>query len=189
MYLDECGFYDNGRIRTWLPYKRNEDETGLVHEVSEESLMGEEEDKLYVEWYAGPQSNQDTDQCGAAYFGLVARYENIHEDSCGSKKCTACEIKNSLLRTSMITLRGLCRYSFFDKTYQIQYSPDNIISYVGLEKTIISYDFEENVWTMRDVSNPYVTAVSEASFRSLAIGNFQWTITNDSICSRGGWGL
>ena len=86
----------------------------------------------------------------------------------------------------MITLRGLCKYSFFDQTYQIQYSPDSMISYVGIEKTIISYDFEENIWIMKDVSNPYVTAVSEASFRSLAIGNFEWTISNDTICSRGG---
>ena len=121
----------------------------------------------------------------AAYFGLVGRYENIHENSCLNKKCTACLIENSLLRTSMLTLRGLCRYSYFDQTYQIQYSPHNIISYVGIEKTIISYDFEENAWTMKDVTNPYVTAVSEASFRSLAIGNFQWTITNDTICNRG----
>ena len=61
-----------------------------------------------------------------------------------------------------------------------------MISYLGIEKTIISYDFEENIWIMKDVSNPYVTAVSEASFRSLAIGNFEWTISNDTICSRGG---
>ena len=185
MYKAQCGFYDNGRIKTWLPYRRNQAGTALIHEVTGESLLGEEEDKMYVEWYAGPQSNNYPDQCGSAYFGLVPRYQNLMEDDCSSKKCTACEIKNSLLHTSMITLRGLCRYSFFDKTYQIQYSPDNMISYVGLEKTIISYDFEENVWTMRDVSNPHVTAVSEASFRSLAIGNFEWSITNDTICSRG----
>ena len=204
MYIDRCGFYDNGRIKTWLPYRRDGGESGLVHEISREDLLGEEEDKLYVQWYSGPQvrwpwsgltrqiegyfyqSNDEPDQCGAAYFGLVPRYQNIHEDSCSTKKCTACEIKNSLLQTSMITLRGLCKYSFFDQTYQIQYSPDSMISYVGIEKTIISYDFEENIWIMKDVSNPYVTAVSEASFRSLAIGNFEWTISNDTICSRGG---
>ena len=205
MYLDRCGFYDNGRIKTWLPYRPNDAKSALVHEISGEDLLGEEEDNLYVQWYSGPQvaqssqdqnnrinisilyqSNDEPNQCGAAYFGLVPRYQNIHQDSCSTKKCTACEIKNSLLQTSMITLRGLCKYSFFDQTYQIQYSPDSMISYVGIEKTIISYDFEENIWIMKDVSNPYVTAVSEASFRSLAIGNFEWTISNDTICSRGG---
>ena len=99
--------------------------------------------------------------------------------------CTACEIKNSLLETSKLTLRGLCRYSSFDTTYTVQYSPDSVVSYVGVERTIISYNFPLKIWTMRDVSNPSVTAVSEASFRSLAIGNIKWTITNDTTCSKG----
>ena len=107
------------------------------------------------------------------------------EDSCSAKKCTACEIKNSLVTTSKLTLRGLCKYSFFDTTYVVKYSPDTIISYVGLERTIISYNFTERIWRMRDVTNPEVLAVSKASFRSLAIGNVPWTITNDSLCGEG----
>ena len=42
---------------------------------------------------------------------------------------------------------------------------------------------------MRDVTNPYVSAVSWAPFRSLAIGNHHWTITNDSLCQEGWEGL
>ena len=99
--------------------------------------------------------------------------------------CTACEIKNSLLETSKLTLRGLCRYSSFDTTYTVQYSPDSVVSYVGVERTIISYNFPLKIWTMRDVTNPSVTAVSEASLRTLAIGNIKWTITNDTECSKG----
>ena len=55
MYVDRCGFYDNGRIKTWLPYRRNAETSGLAHEISGEDLLGEEEDKLYVGWYSGPQ--------------------------------------------------------------------------------------------------------------------------------------
>ena len=55
MYTDQCGYYDNGRIRTWLPYKPNDDQTALVHEITGAVLLGEEEDKLYVDWYSGPQ--------------------------------------------------------------------------------------------------------------------------------------
>ena len=116
---------------------------------------------------------------------MVQKYKNILEDPCSKKKCTACEIKNSLLESSKLTLRGLCKYSFFDTIYTIKYSPDSIISYLGVERTVISYDFMENVWTMRDVTNPEVLAVSQASFRSLAIGNINWTITNDTMCSEG----
>ena len=60
-----------------------------------------------------------------------------------------------------------------------------MVFYVGLGRTIISYNFTLNIWTMRDVTNPAVTAVSEAPFRSLAIGNILWTISNDTSCSKG----
>ena len=129
--------------------------------------------------------NKEADHCVYAYFGWVEKYQNILEGSCFAKKCTACEIQNSLLETSKLTLRGLCRYSSFDTTYTVQYSPDSMVFYVGVERTIISYNFTLNIWTMRDVTNPAVTAVSEASFRSLAIGNIKWTITNDTKCSQG----
>ena len=125
--------------------------------------------------------------CGSAYFGLVRKYKNIWPEPCeeNGKKCTACELKNSLLETTKLSLRGLCPLSSLDTTYTVQYSPDSMVSYVGVERTIISYNFSLNIWTMRDVINPNVTAVSEASLRSLAIGNINWTITNDLLCSRG----
>ena len=123
--------------------------------------------------------------CSYGYFGLVEKYLNIVEGSCLYKCCTGCELKNSLLDTSKLTLRGLCRHSSFDTTYTVQYSTDSMVSYMGVERTIISYNFTLNIWTMRDVTNPTVTAVSEASFRSLAIGNIKWTITNDTTCSKG----
>ena len=128
---------------------------------------------------------KELDQCVHAYFGLVEKYQNIAEHPCSKKKCTACEIKNSLLETSKLALRGLCRYSSFDTIYTVQYSPDSMVSYVGVERTVISYNFTLNIWTMRDVINPTVTAVSKASLRSLAIGNILWTITNDTTCSQG----
>ena len=94
--------------------------------------------------------------------------------------CTACELK-----ITKLSLRGLCLHSSFDTSYIVQYSPDSMVSYIGVERTIISYNFTRNIWTMRDVTNPSVTAVSKASLRSLAIGNILWTITNDTKCSKG----
>ena len=78
----------------------------------------------------------------------------------------------------------MCKYSFLDKIYQIKYDPENIISYVGNQKSIISFDFTANVWKIRDESNPYFSAISEAPFRTLAIGNFEWTIHNDTKCNQ-----
>ena len=88
MYVEQCGYFDNGRLNTWLPYKRNS--STLVHEISEEPLLGEQEDKYYAYWYRGPQYTvpdmydgqyKEPDQCSYAYFGLVEKYENILHSS------------------------------------------------------------------------------------------------------------
>ena len=55
MYIEQCGFYDNGRVRTWLPYQKNQDSSALVHDISQETLLGEQLDKYYTFWYGGPQ--------------------------------------------------------------------------------------------------------------------------------------
>ena len=183
-YMDQCGFYDNGRIKTWLPYHHNIDRSKLIHVATGKPLMLENENKFYVDWYAGPQSNKFNDQCVASFFGLVPKYQNIEEDSCNSKKCTACELRNSFEKTSSMNLNGLCKYSFFDKIFQVQYNSEDIIYYVGNEKTLIKYNFDEKLWKMSDASNPYVSAVSDAPFRSLAIGNYLWNITNDTECGK-----
>ena len=179
-YRERCGLLDNGRIKTWLPYKQNADGTALVHEKTGAELAT----KYYTDWYSGPAGYQDN-MCGAAYFGIVPYMMNIHEDDCNNKKCTACQLENTHHRRSSVLLRGLCKYSTFDTEYLIMYDNENIISYIGTERTIISYDFDQNIWTIRDMSNTNVFAFSDAPFRSLALGNNQWTIANDSECSPG----
>ena len=166
-FLYKCGFYDNGRLKTWLPYKHNLERSALVHQQTGVALLAGQEDKYYAEWYAGPENNNKESQCGATYMGIVPRYQNIEEDGCENKKCTACQIQNAFHSTSSLTLRGLCKYSFLDTTYQVTYDPDITVSYIGIERSVIKFDFQKNVWTITDVSNPWVSAVSTASYRSL----------------------
>ena len=166
-FVYKCGFYDNGRLKTWLPYRHNTERTALVHQQTGLALLAGQTDKYYVEWYGGPETNDKEDQCGATYMGIVPRYQNIQEDSCLNKKCTACEIPNSFHSTSSLTLRGLCKYSFLDTTYQVTYDPQNTVSYIGIERSVISFNSEKNVWIITDISNPNVSAVSTASYRSL----------------------
>ena len=180
-YVDQCGFYDNGRIKTWLPYERNEEKTELINTNTGKPLLAE---KFYASWYDGPQNYNYTDQCGSAYFGIVPKYSNILESDCSAKKCTACEIPNSLEDTATLQLNGLCKYSSFDKKYTIEYDPDNIMTYHGNQKSIISYSFEEKIWTIEDMANPYVRAKSKAPFKTLAIGNYEWEIFNDTECGQ-----
>ena len=166
-FVSVCGFYDNSRLKTWLPYRHNTERTALVHQQTGLALLAGQTDKYYVEWYGGPETNDKEDQCGATYMGIVPRYQNIQEDSCLNKKCTACEIPNSFHSTSSLTLRGLCKYSFLDTTYQVTYDPQNTVSYIGIERSVISFNSEKNVWIITDISNPNVSAVSTASYRSL----------------------
>ena len=97
------------------------------------------------------------------------------------KECTGCEIPNALENKSVLNLRGVCKFSYLDRKYNIKYDSNNTISYLGDSKSVISYDFDALVWKLEDKTNPSLTAISEAPYRSFAIGNFNWTITNDSI--------
>ena len=99
-------------------------------------------------------------------------------------KCTACEIHNSHQLTSTLKLNGLCKLTFLDTKYTIHYDTEKILTYVGIEKSLIEYNFEKKIWTIRDMTNPYVMATSSVPFRSLAIGNFEWDVINDTECSQ-----
>ena len=57
MYLEQCGYFDNGRLMTWLPYQRNQDSSALVHDISQGKLLGDQADKYYAYWYKGPKVN------------------------------------------------------------------------------------------------------------------------------------
>ena len=191
-FLEKCTFYDNGRILTWLPYTRNSEKTDLVHDITGEPLLYNHDSKFYAYWYEGPSGNTETtvwesegDLCAAAYFGVLEKYNNIYETSCSTKRCAGCEISNSFEKTVKLNLRGLCKQSYFDTEYNIKYDPVNIISYIGIERNIIEFDFEKAQWTIRDVTNPYIIAVSDASKKSMVLGNHEWTVTNDTICAKG----
>ena len=98
-------------------------------------ILQNSSDKFYTTWYPGP--NPPPNQCGAGYFGLVPKYRNIHADPCQTKKCTGCEFHSSFTETLWITLRGLCKYSLFDTEYQVLYSSQTNLHYVGTERSII----------------------------------------------------
>ena len=106
-------------------------------------LLENQSNKFYTTWY--PEPDPPPNVCGAGYFGLVPKYSNLHADSCLYKKCTGCELHNSFSKTLWITLRGLCKYSLFDTDYQVQYSGQNNLYYVGTERSIIRTVFQYKV--------------------------------------------
>ena len=59
------------------------------------------------------------------------------------------------------------------------------VMYIGDKRTMIEYipDLEE--WHMRSVINPIVSAISNAPFHTLNLGEHRWMVTNDDKCQRG----
>ena len=69
-FIDQCGFYDNGRIKTWVPYKSQYGSKYLVNvNTMKNLLLGDPERQVYADWYGGPNDDSDN-KCGAAYFGI-----------------------------------------------------------------------------------------------------------------------
>ena len=120
--------------------------TALVHDIDKEKLLNNHSSSFYVHWYEGPQGLDGDDLCGAAYFGIQKKYENIQEHSCTYKKCTACEITNTHEKTINLNMRGLCKDTYLDTKYVINYDPENIITYIGIERNTITYDFVNKIW-------------------------------------------
>ena len=123
--------------------------------MSGERLLFNHSSSFYTYWYDGPQSQEGEDLCGAAYFGIQKKYENIHEHSCDNKKCTACEITNTHEKTITLNMRGLCKDTYLDTQYAIKYDPENIITYVGIERNVITYDFVKKIWQITVIPTKY----------------------------------
>ena len=170
---------------TWIPYKINVDRKEFVHDRTKMPLLPNQVDKYYIPGYQGPKEEikgfvHSEDHCGSAYFGILKKYRNLYQESCSYKMCTACEIPTSHETIPLLSLKGLCEHSFFDK---VQYDAETQIHFVGMGKSVIKFNFLHNVWEIRNVNNAFVKATSSASFSSLAIGTFVWNITNDTRCS------
>ena len=69
MYRESCGYEDNGRVQTWLPYRSDQYSAALLHDLSQEELLGEQADKYYVSWYTAPSPATVSD----IYFDLNYR--------------------------------------------------------------------------------------------------------------------
>ena len=57
IYIERCGYEDNGRVKTWLPYQtyQRNGSSVLLHDLTREELLGGQADKYYVSWYLTPQ--------------------------------------------------------------------------------------------------------------------------------------
>ena len=64
IYRERCGKLDNGRVKTWLPYRWSYSEAHLLHDVTQERLLGDQADKYYISWFQVPQVSVAPHQSG-----------------------------------------------------------------------------------------------------------------------------
>ena len=86
-----------------------------------------------------------------------------------------------------LQLRGLCPKSKIDKFYVPRNKKrSGAVLLIGLDTTIIEYEKEKLSWKMNEYSQN-VTAVTDASLASFALGSHEWLISNDHAeCSNKG---
>ena len=71
-----------------------------------------------------------------------------------------------------IEVRGLCQRSKFDSSFQVLNDEAGYLGYKGVRNTKVLYDTKTRQWKMYLVNNPNITAVSNASMKSLLMGNY-----------------
>ena len=182
-FNDVCGYANGGRLKTWLPYTVRKD-SKIIHDTT-----GEELDlAYYTSFFPGPNGKgYEEKPCLAGYFGKMLTYKmNIDSDYChDGLRCVVCKISNSLEQTTLVKLRGVCKFSAFDDSFQVKLTEEGDLKYFGLERTVIFYNKSALAWQMSDVINPNIRAIFKSGFRSLGLGTQMWRISDDIKCQEG----
>ena len=172
-YSKTCSEQDAGRLKTWLPYTINN-----MSEITNDNT-GEE---LQLRYFTSFYVQRD---CLGGYFGDMLPYKrNIYSEFCSSPCCVVCKVSTSLQQTAVIKLRGLCKFSLFDHTYQVTYENQEL-KYYGLKRSVIWYNSTALSWQVSDMIDPSVHATFESGFRSLGLGTHTWQVSGDLRCRKG----
>ena len=182
LFEESCGSPTGGRYYVWLPYHYDYASNGtLVHDVT-----GEEYTHGFFSPQIGGHGMSKGDVNVIAYMGnMVEMDARLYGAEPGETACGMCLIPTSFWKTTVIKLRGVCKYSAFDKQYQVTVTESGEIVYYGIKKTILQYNYTLLAWQMTDVTDPSITATFESGFESMALGTNMWRINNDFKCQKG----
>ena len=176
-FKTSCGSPTGGSYFSWVPYNILTNGT-IIHD-----LTGE----IFNQPLFSPDYTVDKDHVDViSYYGnMMEKDGRLNGVKKGTKACGMCLIPNSVEKTTVVRLRGVCKYSEFDKEYQVTVAEDGDIVYYGLKKTTISYNYTMLAWQIIDVIDTKITASFESGFESMALGTNTWEITNDLLCQKG----
>ena len=99
--------------------------------------------------------------------------------------CAMCLIPSSYAKTTVVNLRGVCKFSKFDLKYQVSMLSDGSLIYYGDVRSVISYNYTISSWQILDTKDPTISATFKSSFGTLAMGANTWEVENDKKCQEG----
>ena len=88
-------------------------------------------------------------------------------EECIIKKCIVSEVETPTLKVSV---RGLCKLSFFDEVYLYNIDFEGNHHYLGEQNSVLHFDKKENLWVWYDRKFNTSKATSTAAEDSLLIG-------------------
>ena len=104
----------------------------------------------------------------------------ITDEDCQDERCSLCEIPPS---AEILTVRGLCRGSIFDRHYYYTLTSQGGPLYVGIKDSVIWYDYAREVWmwTTRKAGAGMATSTSRLDSLFLGTSRVDFENTTD-IC-------
>ena len=99
-------------------------------------------------------------------FGDLVSAE-IMDDECDKKRCIICEVETPTLKLSV---RGLCKLSFFDEIYLFNIDLDGKLLLLGEYNSYLYFNVDEKLWIWRDRKFNTSQATRIAPEDSLLIG-------------------
>ena len=109
---------------------------------------------------------------------------DIIDENCLSKACVVCEVPAPV---PVLTLRGLCPETKFNRNYIFRLTDSGELEYTSEYTSSISYDKDSEIWVLRDIKDPGSSAVSSAVESSLLLGEqiFDFRGVKDDQCTTG----
>ena len=153
----------------------------MRHDVTEEALDFEPFKSPF--YYNHEHHFKKGETAVIGYFGdMMSPYERLATRKPSVSYCAMCKIPNSLENTTVVNLRGVCKFSKFDLKYKVSITSNGDLIYYGHVRSVITYNYTQDAWKILDVKDPKMSATFQSGFSTLAMGTNKWKVQNDKKC-------
>ena len=168
-YSEECANY--GRFTTWLPYTLQAN-LEIRHDITNKVLDFDQFKSIFNRDNAYHFEKEETAVVG--FFGeMMSPYKRLTFWTPTRSTCAMCLIPSSHEKTTVVNLRGVCKFSKFDLKYQVSMLSDGSLIYYGHIRSVITYNYSLSSWQIMDTQ--------DIAFRQLLgqiLVHWQWEQTH-----------